>query len=83
MPLLVEFIQVGHRAATMAPRRECVTERVPIGHSLESPESMGVMGGSSRSNPPSHRHELFPNAQRVGPRAFGKNSQQAGVTCRI
>jgi len=51
VPLLVEFIQVGHRAATMAPRRECVTERVPIGHILESPESRDVIGGSSPVEP--------------------------------
>jgi hypothetical protein len=66
--LLVKLLEVVHRAATAPSCRECIGERVPIGHILESPESMGVMGGSSRSNT-SHRHELLPNAQKVGPQS--------------
>ena len=67
----VKHRQVEHVTATVPACRHRVTECRPVGHILESPENIDVMGGSLRSNPlPSRRHEpvavtVLPNAQTV------------------
>jgi len=81
--LLVENRQMIHRTTTMPPRSERVTERVPISHILESLESMGVMGVLPGRTHPLTATNSYLTLRQSALEALGKNSQQAGVTCRI